>query len=81
MNTANLKKEIADKISKIDDENVLLSLDVIINELVNGRKDFYDELPEKIKNDIEEAQQEIDKGKGIPHNEVMNEIKARYKKS
>jgi len=81
MDTANLKKMIADKIDKIEDEEVLMSLDIIVNELVNGRQDFYDELPDKVKNDIEEAQQELDKGKGIPHEQVMNEIKARYKKS
>jgi hypothetical protein len=81
MDAANLKKVIADKINKIEDEEVLRSLDIIVNELVNGRKDFYDELPDKVKSDIAEAEHELDQGKGIPYEQVMNEIKARYKKS
>lgn len=43
------------------------------------RVDFWDELSDEQKAEIEAAIEEMDKGNGIPHEQVMKEIKAKYK--
>ena len=40
--------------------------------------DFWNELPEHVKLAIEQAKEELNSGKGIPHAEVLAEIKARF---
>jgi hypothetical protein len=65
MDTATLKKEIADKINKIDDEATLQNLDLIVNELLSGSRDFWDHLPEHIKTGIEQAQSSLRKARGF----------------
>jgi len=41
--------------------------------------DFWDNLPDNIKESIEAGIKEADKGDLIPHQEVMKKVKAKYK--
>lgn len=43
--------------------------------------DFRDDLPNEVKQAIKMAKVELDGGEGIPHDEVMAEIKNRFLKS
>ena len=43
--------------------------------------DFWFKLPEDIKLLINQAKQELDRGEGIPHSQVMAEIKERFLKN
>lgn len=45
------------------------------------KRDFWPDLPAEVKQAIEQAKSELDNGQGIPHEEVMAEIKARYSKN
>ena len=40
--------------------------------------DFWGELPKEIKQSINEAKAELDKGKGILHEEVMANVRNQY---
>jgi hypothetical protein len=40
--------------------------------------DFWTDLPEHVKQTIEKAKQQLDDGKGIPHQEVMDKVKAIF---
>lgn len=81
MDTALLKKEIAERISRISNPTILERLQVIVQELASEDqgKDFWDGLPDQLKRTIIKAEQELKDGKGIPHENVMADIKARYK--
>jgi hypothetical protein len=46
----------------------------------NAKEDFYTQLPSKVKQDIDKAKNELDRGEGIPHQQVMSEIRKRYLK-
>lgn len=76
-----VKKEIADKINKIDDPEILQSLETIVNDLLAQSlgEDFWDALPAHVKEGIRQAEKELEQGNGIPHDQVMNDIKKRFK--
>jgi len=70
-----LKYKIAEKIIQSDDDFLLNKIKELVG-LSNG--DFWDEVPDKIKRDIDKAIEQLDRGEGIPHSNVMAEIKARF---
>ncbi|MBC7399490.1 MAG: hypothetical protein H7289_06065 [Mucilaginibacter sp.] len=41
-------------------------------------KDFYDDLPQSVKDDIEQGLREIENGNVYAHEDVMKEIKERF---
>lgn len=65
------REELARIILSTEDEELLDQLREIID-----RENSYNNLPEKVKNDIEASLREIEAGLGIPHSQVM----AQYKK-
>lgn len=80
MDAIAVKKQIAGKIDQINDPQVLESLDALVDDLLakSSGKDFWNDLPENLQKGIEAAEKELDYGKGIPHNEVIEEIKKRF---
>ena len=40
--------------------------------------DFWTDLPEHVKQTIEKAKQQHDNGEGVPHQEVMDKVKAIF---
>ena len=72
-----LKYKIVEKIIQSDDE-VLLNE---INSLVGlSETDFWTAVPPTIKQAIEKAKQELDRGEGISHSQVIDDVKRRYLK-
>jgi len=69
MTAIKLKKDIQRKIDKIDDISLLKEVDSIINLISSGKED-YNELPEEVKNAIEEGLAQLDSGKKISYDEV-----------
>jgi len=51
------------------DEKVLRMVQAILE--IEQEYDFWDDLPEDVKNDVEEAIVQADQGLGKPHEEVM----------
>jgi len=70
-----IKQQIAEKIIQSDD-------DILLNEIKSlvglSGNDFWDELPPEVKQAINMAKAELDGGEGIPHDEVMAEMKSRF---
>jgi hypothetical protein len=79
MEVSELKKEIIERINEIEDENQLVKIEIMIeNLLARTRGDFWDDLPDHVKRDIEEAREEIKAGKVIPHAQAMDEIRKLF---
>jgi len=47
--------------------------------LLSEKTDWWDEISEEEKLAIDEGLAELDRGEGISHDQVMNEIQAKYK--
>ncbi len=62
-----LKKQVKKYIDTAD-EKVIKMVHAMLE--VNAEKDWWGDLPEKVKAEINEAQNELDNGKGIPHEKV-----------
>ncbi|MBS1530266.1 MAG: hypothetical protein JSU01_08160 [Bacteroidetes bacterium] len=71
------KYKILEKIMRTDDDVLLSEIDSLLD---TNKQDFWPSLPSQVKQAIEEAKSELDRGEGIPHKEVMAEIRARYPK-
>jgi len=74
MDTAE-KYKIAEKILQIDDDLLLNEIEALVG---LSNKDFGLTLPPVISAAIDKAKAQLDAGEGIPHNKVMEEIKARF---
>ncbi|SHM48855.1 hypothetical protein SAMN05216524_102271 [Mucilaginibacter sp. OK098] len=46
--------------------------------LAGSKQDFWNEIPKEVKQAINEAKEELERGEGIPHSEVMAEIRKRF---
>lgn len=79
MSTAELKSSLYKLIDSINDSKTLQSIYTLISNKGVSEVDFWDELSDEQKAEIEEAIAQADRGELIPHEEVMAEIKERYK--
>ncbi|HEX7365787.1 MAG TPA: hypothetical protein VF273_01760 [Pelobium sp.] len=69
-----IKYKIVEKIIQSDDDDLLNA----IKSLVGLSEDFWTEIPTEIKQHIYRAKSELDRGEGVPHSQVMEEIKNRF---
>lgn len=83
MSTIELKSDILKLINLIEDESFLLAIRILLLKQVPNTetKDFWDDLPIRIRKDIETALIEADNGELIPHEEVMKEMRVKYLKA
>ncbi|WP_454801052.1 hypothetical protein [Mucilaginibacter phyllosphaerae] len=72
-----LKYKIVEKIIQSSDDNILNQIKTLLNV---PELDFWDDIPESIKKAIDEAKEELDRGEGIAHSDVMADVKSRFKK-
>jgi hypothetical protein len=72
-----LKHKIAEKIIQSEDDVLLNEIETLLRLSEN---DFWGELPVEVKAAINQAKDELDRGEGIPHDEVMHEVKSRFLK-
>jgi predicted transcriptional regulator len=77
MSTAELKYSLFKAIDSINDGEKLKAIYSFITK--KNDVDFWDELSDEQKTEIEESIAEMDRGEGIPHEQVMKEIKTKYK--
>ncbi len=82
MKTAEIKADLHNLIEKTEDINILKALKVLLKKQFasdkSEQKDFWDELPETVKEEIEESINEADKGSVYTHEEIMQEMKEKY---
>jgi len=70
------KIELAQRLLSETSEVVLQKIkDILLSE----KTDWWDEISEEEKLAIDEGLAELDRGEGISHDQVMNEIQAKYK--
>ena len=70
------KIELAQRLLSETSEVVLQKIkDILISE----KTDWWDEISEEEKLAIDDGLSELDQGERIPHDQVMNEIHAKYK--
>jgi hypothetical protein len=43
-----------------------------------SENDFWKDLPSEVKQAINHAKDQLDRGEGVPHKQVMDEIKSRF---
>jgi hypothetical protein len=79
MSTVDLKSKIVERINSITDVQILEELDRITEEF-KAAGDFWDDLAPAQKNSIEVSIKQLEEGKGIPHEQVMEEVKRWLKK-
>ena len=72
---ASLKYKLVESIINTNDDTVLLEIQALLQ--IN-KSDFWNDLPDELKDGINEAKAELDRGEGIPHDQVMKEIKSLF---
>ena len=80
MSAIELKSEILKLINLIEDESFLHAIRILLLKQIPNTetKDFWNDLPIRIRKDIETALIEADKGELISHEEVMKEMRVKY---
>lgn len=71
------KLELVQLILNTKETSILEKVEAVLKKESNS--DWWDELSEAGKKAIERGIEEADKGDLIPHKEVLNEVKAKYK--
>ena len=79
MTISDLKLKIFRQVDSLE-KNRLEELYGVLLNYINGKKDIddWEKLTEEQKQGIIDAIEEIDSGKGIPHQKVMAEIRKKY---
>lgn len=78
---------LINKITKIKDERLIQALRSLLEfaqqqpNASSASGDFWDELTDAQKKQIEKAIQQLDNGEGIPHESVMSEFRSKYIRS
>ena len=75
MDLAARKIDLISWISNLRDEKTLKKIETIRQE----ESDWWDEISEAEKEEIEKGIAEADRGELIPYDEVMKEVRAKYK--
>ena len=75
MDLAARKVDLISWISNLRDEKTLKKIETIRQE----ESDWWDEISEAEKEEIEKGIAEADRGELIPYDEVMKEVRAKYK--
>jgi gamma-glutamylcysteine synthetase len=74
MNLIAEKLELAKRLLDVEDEGLLFQLKQVLD---NNGKEFWDDLPENVKQGITRAKKQAAEGKLTPHDEVMSKY-AKY---
>jgi predicted transcriptional regulator len=80
MKTAEVKSNLHQIIDSINDNSLIIWVYSILSKLIlkKDTADFWETLSPEEKASIEEGIAEADRGELIPHENVLNEIKAKY---
>jgi predicted transcriptional regulator len=75
MSLSKLKKDLHKLIDQIDDEYVLKEHRKSLKAEAKKSRSWWDELTDGQKTEVQESLDELDRGEGIPHEEVMKKYK------
>lgn len=71
------KYKLVEKIMQSEDDVLLSEIDSLLN---SSSYDFWEVLPAEVRQCIDKAKKELDRGDGISHQQVMAEIRERFLK-
>ena len=82
MDVIELRSSLHELIENIEDNNILSAIYLLLAKQPSKivKKDFWDDLPDHVKAGIEEGLAQSERGEGIPHVEVMKQIRAKYQR-
>jgi len=72
-----VKNKIVEKILQSDDELLLNEVKALVG---LAERDFGLDLSPEVKQAIKKAENQLDAGQGIPHQQVMDEVRERFLK-
>jgi hypothetical protein len=70
-----LKYKIVEKIIQSNDDSLLNEIKSLVG---LSDFDFWNELPIEVKQAVNKAKSELDRGEGAPHSQIMAEVKTRF---
>jgi uncharacterized protein (UPF0147 family) len=70
-----VKYKIVEKIIQSNDDKILNQIKALLNA---PEPDFWDDIPENVQKAINEAKAQLDRGEGIPHSQVMTDVRSRF---
>jgi hypothetical protein len=70
-----LKYKIVEKIIQSNDDSLLNEIKSLVG---LSDFDFWNELPTEVKQAVNKAKAELDRGEGVPHSQIMAEVKTRF---
>jgi len=76
MNIQAKKLELVQRILNTNKPSLLEKINKIFEQ--EGETDWWDELSDEERASIQEGLDQLDRGEGIPHEKVMEEIKTKY---
>ena len=80
MSTLELKSNLHNLIDAVDDSKILNAIYALLSKKTTAKEvDFWNEFSEEQKAEIKESIAQADRSELIPHEQVMKEIKSRYK--
>jgi len=80
LSTIEMKSDLHKLIDNVNDVRILYAIKILLNQPATNTSsvDFWDELPEPVKHDLEIAIKQADKGELLHHKDVMHKIKTKY---
>jgi len=76
MNIQAKKLELVQRILNTNKPSLLEKISKIFEQ--EGETDWWDELSDEERESIQEGLNQLERGEGIPHEKIMQEIKAKY---
>ncbi len=70
-----IKYKIVEKIIQSNDDGLLNEIKSLVG---LSEEDFWDDLPAEIKQAVNQAKSELNRGEGIPHSQVIADVKGRF---
>ena len=70
-----LKHKIAEKVIEINDDDLLDEIKALVG---LSERDFWNDIPLAVRHAINKAKDQLDNGEGVPHADVMADVKARF---
>lgn len=80
MSTSELRSNLHQLIDRISDQSILEAVYTLLSGNRTETSDWWDELSEDQKKSIELGLKDVEEGRTIPHNEVMQEVRNLLKK-
>jgi predicted transcriptional regulator len=76
MDIQSLKLELVNKIIHTEKQSVLIKVNQLLHDEIS--EDWWDELPKEVQESVLEGIKDVNQGKLLTHEEVMQEAKQKY---